>query len=260
MFNKQIDFDGRRAEMVRFQHVSKYFGEHHALKNIDIAFKEGETTVILGPSGSGKSTLLRCINLLERPEKGQLEVGNVSVDFSKAIAQKNLLAIRKNTAMVFQNFNLFPHMKVLENVMEGPITVLKQDKVVVRNKAKQLLEKVGLAHKIDQYPSQLSGGQQQRVAIARALAMEPQFLLFDEPTSALDPELEGEVLKVLKNLAEEDKSMIIVTHNLQFARKVADRILFIEDGRIVYDGETELFFEDNDNERIQQFIKSMQFN
>lgn len=229
------------------------------MKNINLTFHEGETTVILGPSGSGKSTLLRCINLLERPEKGILTVGNQTVELNKTISQKNLLSIRQNTAMVFQSFNLFPHMKVLENVMEGPVTVLRQDKGVARQKAQQLLEKVGLSHKTDQYPSQLSGGQQQRVAIARALAMEPQFLLFDEPTSALDPELEGEVLKVLKDLAEEGKSMIIVTHNLNFAREVADRILFLENGEIGYDGVTENFFTANSNERIQQFIKSMQF-
>jgi len=239
--------------------MSKFFGENEALKNINLTFHEGETTVILGPSGSGKSTLLRCINLLERPEKGILTVGNQKVELSKPISQKNLLSIRQNTAMVFQSFNLFPHMKVLENVMEGPVTVLRKDKAAARKKAQQLLEKVGLSHKTDQYPSQLSGGQQQRVAIARALAMEPQFLLFDEPTSALDPELEGEVLKVLKNLAEEGKSMIIVTHNLNFAREVADRILFLENGEIGYDGVTENFFTANNNDRIQQFIKSMQF-
>lgn len=245
--------------IVQFQQVSKFFDKHEALKNINLTFNEGETTVILGPSGSGKSTLLRCINLLERPEKGILIVGNQKVELNKPITQKNLLSIRQNTAMVFQSFNLFPHMKVLENVMEGPITVLKQNKVAAREKANQLLDKVGLSHKTDQYPSQLSGGQQQRVAIARALAMEPQFLLFDEPTSALDPELEGEVLKVLKDLAVEGKSMIIVTHNLNFAREVADRILFLEHGEIVYDGETETFFTANDNERIRQFIQSMQF-
>nr|WP_285848907.1 amino acid ABC transporter ATP-binding protein [Solibacillus isronensis] len=239
--------------------MSKFFGENEALKNINLTFHEGETTVILGPSGSGKSTLLRCINLLERPEKGILTVGNQKVELNKPISQKNLLSIRQNTAMVFQSFNLFPHMKVLENVMEGPVTVLRKDKGAAKQKAQQLLEKVGLSHKTDQYPSQLSGGQQQRVAIARALAMEPQFLLFDEPTSALDPELEGEVLKVLKNLAEEGKSMIIVTHNLNFAREVADRILFLENGEIGYDGVTENFFTANNNERIQQFIKSMQF-
>ncbi|MCM3722856.1 MULTISPECIES: amino acid ABC transporter ATP-binding protein [Solibacillus] len=245
--------------MVQFQQMSKFFGENEALKNINLTFHEGETTVILGPSGSGKSTLLRCINLLERPEKGILTVGNQKVELNKPISQKNLLSIRQNTAMVFQSFNLFPHMKVLENVMEGPVTVLRKDKGAAKQKAQQLLEKVGLSHKTDQYPSQLSGGQQQRVAIARALAMEPQFLLFDEPTSALDPELEGEVLKVLKNLAEEGKSMIIVTHNLNFAREVADRILFLENGEIGYDGVTENFFTANNNERIQQFIKSMQF-
>lgn len=239
--------------------MSKFFGENEALKNINLTFHEGETTVILGPSGSGKSTLLRCINLLERPEKGVLTVGNQKVELNKPISQKNLLSIRQNTAMVFQSFNLFPHMKVLENVMEGPVTVLRKDKAAARQKAQQLLEKVGLNHKTDQYPSQLSGGQQQRVAIARALAMDPQFLLFDEPTSALDPELEGEVLKVLKDLAEEGKSMIIVTHNLNFAREVADRILFLENGEIGYDGVTENFFTASNNERIQQFIKSMQF-
>jgi len=230
------------------------------LKNINLTFNEGETTVVLGPSGSGKSTLLRCINLLERPEKGILVVGNEKVELNKPITRKNLLSIRQNTAMVFQSFNLFPHMKVQENIMEGPITVLKQNKVTAKEKANKLLSKVGLSHKADQYPSQLSGGQQQRVAIARALAMEPQFLLFDEPTSALDPELEGEVLKVLKDLAEEGKSMIIVTHNLSFAREVADRILFLEHGEIVYDGETETFFTANENERIRQFIQSMKFN
>lgn len=188
-----------------------------------------------------------------------LTVGAQMVDLSKPIAKKDVLAVRQNTAMVFQNFNLFPHMKVLENVMEGPVTVLKEKKEVAEKKANQLLSKVGLDHKVDQYPSQLSGGQQQRVAIARALAMEPQFLLFDEPTSALDPELEGEVLKVLKDLALEGKSMIIVTHNLNFAREVANRILFLEHGEIVYDGETEAFFEANENERIRQFIQSMQF-
>lgn len=239
--------------------MSKFFGEHEALKNINLTFHEGQTTVILGPSGSGKSTLLRCINLLERPEKGVLTVGNKSVDLAKPIAKKDLLEVRQNTAMVFQSFNLFPHMNVLENVMEGPVTVLKEKKEEAKVKANQLLSKVGLAHKVDQYPSQLSGGQQQRVAIARALAMEPQFLLFDEPTSALDPELEGEVLKVLKDLALEGKSMIIVTHNLNFAREVANRILFLEHGEIVFDGDTEAFFEATDHERIRQFIQSMQF-
>ena len=239
--------------------MHKFFGEHEVLKNINITFKKGQTTVILGPSGSGKSTLLRCINLLETPERGTLEIDEIKVDLSKAISKKNRLTIRQNTAMVFQSFNLFPHMKALENVIEGPIIVLKKDKIRSIEQGKSLLTKVGLSHKMDSYPSQLSGGQQQRVAIARALAMEPKFLLFDEPTSALDPELEAEVLKVLKDLSEEDKSMIIVTHNLNFAREVADRILFLESGAILFDGETEKFFDNNENDRIQSFIQSMQF-
>ena len=247
-------------KIVVFKQMNKYFGSHHALKDISIAFHRGETTVILGPSGSGKSTLLRCINLLEIPQSGEVQVDQVVVDFSKTPSQKDKLAIRQNTAMVFQSFNLFPHMKVIDNIIEGPITVLKKDKQEIRALGEQLLAKVGLHHKMDSYPSQLSGGQQQRVAIARALAMEPKFLLFDEPTSALDPELEGEVLKVLKKLSEEDKSMIIVTHNLNFAREVADRILFLENGEILFDGATDSFFSNNTNERITSFIQSMQFN
>lgn len=245
--------------IVQFKRVNKYFGKDHALKNIDLTFEVGKTTVILGPSGSGKSTLLRCINLLEVPEEGSLKVGETTVQFSSPIKKADRLALRKNTSMVFQSFSLFPHMKVLDNVIEGPVTVLQKERAEMLKTGEQLLEKVGLLHKKDSYPSQLSGGQQQRVAIARALAMEPLFLLFDEPTSALDPELENEVLKVLKRLSEEGKSLIIVTHNLNFAREVADRILFLESGTIVFDGKTEEFFENNENERIQKFIQSMQF-
>ena len=245
--------------IVSFTDMNKHFNEHHVLKNINVQFNKGETTVILGPSGSGKSTLLRCINLLEIPQTGTLEIDSLKVDFTAKLNQKDRLSIRQNTAMVFQSFNLFPHMTVIENVIEGPITVLKKDKTKMVSIGEQLLEKVGLLHKKDSFPSQLSGGQQQRVAIARALAMEPKFLLFDEPTSALDPELEGEVLKVLKALAEEDKSMIIVTHNLNFARVVADRILFLENGEIVFDGKTDEFFNNTKNERINSFIQSMQF-
>nr|WP_269748833.1 amino acid ABC transporter ATP-binding protein [Lysinibacillus timonensis] len=245
--------------MVTFKEMNKSFHHHHVLKDINVQFKKGETTVILGPSGSGKSTLLRCINLLEIPQTGTLEIDSLKVDFTQKLSQKEKLIIRQNTAMVFQSFNLFPHMTVLENVIEGPITVLKKDKSSMIQIGEQLLEKVGLLHKKDSFPSQLSGGQQQRVAIARALAMEPKFLLFDEPTSALDPELEGEVLKVLKALAEEQKSMIIVTHNLNFARVAADRILFLENGEILFDGRTVEFFQNTENERIISFIQSMQF-
>ncbi|SOC44127.1 amino acid ABC transporter ATP-binding protein (PAAT family) [Ureibacillus acetophenoni] len=245
--------------IVKFKEMNKSFQNHHVLKNINVEFNKGETTVILGPSGSGKSTLLRCINLLEIPQTGTLEIDSLKVDFTQKLSQKDKLLIRQNTAMVFQSFNLFPHMTVLENVIEGPITVLKKDKSKMIQIGEQLLEKVGLLHKKDSYPSQLSGGQQQRVAIARALAMEPKFLLFDEPTSALDPELEGEVLKVLKALSEEQKSMILVTHNLNFARVAADRILFLENGEILFDGRTDEFFNNTENERIISFIQSMQF-
>lgn len=245
--------------MIQFEHIEKSFGTQHVLKDINITFNEGETTVILGPSGSGKSTLLRCINLLEQPNSGQYTLTPTVLYFDKGISKKDKIIVRKNTAMVFQQFNLFPHQTALQNVIEGPVTVLKKKKDVAIQDAKSLLAKVGMAHKEDSYPSQLSGGQQQRVAIARALAMHPQFLLFDEPTSALDPELEGEVLKVLQDLALENNSMIIVTHNLNFARKVADRIVFLENGEILFDGETEAFFTAQKNERIQAFIQSMAF-
>lgn len=244
--------------MVQFKNITKTFGDHTALKNISIQFHEGETTVILGPSGSGKSTLLRCINLLELPDRGMLSISPTTITFDQPITKNDKMTIRKNTAMVFQSFNLFPHRTVIENVIEGPVTVLKQEKQQSIENAKELLAKVGMSQRENYYPSQLSGGQQQRVAIARALAMNPKFLLFDEPTSALDPELEGEVLKVLQKLSDEGKSMIIVTHNLNFARKVADRILFLEDGELLFEGLTEQFF-NNSNERIQAFIQSMEF-
>jgi cystine transport system ATP-binding protein len=222
-----------------------------------LTFKTGETTVIVGPSGSGKSTLLRTLNLLEVPESGILKNGNLEVDFSSKISKETMMAIRKETAMVFQSFNLFPHLSVLENVIEGPLTVLKLSKTEATARAKNLLTKVGLADKLDHYPDQLSGGQQQRVAIARALAMEPDFVLFDEPTSALDPELEAEVLRVLKELASEKLSMIIVTHNLDFAREAADRMLFLEDGKVGFDGPTKDFFESTTEPRIARFINSI---
>ena len=229
--------------MIEIKNIQKSYGDFHALKDISLTFKTGETTVIVGPSGSGKSTLLRTLNLLEVPESGILKNGNLEVDFSSKISKETMMAIRKETAMVFQSFNLFPHLSVLENVIEGPITVLKLSKTEATARAKNLLTKVGLADKLDHYPDQLSGGQQQRVAIARALAMEPEFVLFDEPTSALDPELEAEVLRVLKELASEKLSMIIVTHNLDFAREAADRMLFLEDGKVGFDGPTKDFFE-----------------
>lgn len=243
--------------MIEIKHIQKSYGDFHALKDISLTFKTGETTVIVGPSGSGKSTLLRTLNLLEVPESGILKNGNLEVDFSSKISKETMMAIRKETAMVFQSFNLFPHLSVLENVIEGPITVLKLSKTEATARAKNLLNKVGLADKLDHYPDQLSGGQQQRVAIARALAMEPDFVLFDEPTSALDPELEAEVLRVLKELASEKLSMIIVTHNLDFAREAADRMLFLEDGKVGFDGPTKDFFESTTDPRIARFINSI---
>lgn len=243
--------------MIEIKNIQKSYGDFHALKDISLTFKTGETTVIVGPSGSGKSTLLRTLNLLEVPESGILKNGDLEVDFSSKISKETMMAIRKETAMVFQSFNLFPHLSVLENVIEGPLTVLKLSKTEATARAKNLLTKVGLADKLDHYPDQLSGGQQQRVAIARALAMEPDFVLFDEPTSALDPELEAEVLRVLKELASEKLSMIIVTHNLDFAREAADRMLFLEDGKVGFDGPTKDFFESTTDPRIARFINSI---
>ncbi|MFY9901028.1 MAG: amino acid ABC transporter ATP-binding protein [Trichococcus sp.] len=243
--------------MIEIKNIQKSYGDFHALKDISLTFRTGETTVIVGPSGSGKSTLLRTLNLLEVPESGILKNGNLEVDFSSKISKETMMAIRKETAMVFQSFNLFPHLSVLENVIEGPLTVLKLSKTEATARAKNLLTKVGLADKLDHYPDQLSGGQQQRVAIARALAMEPDFVLFDEPTSALDPELEAEVLRVLKELASEKLSMIIVTHNLDFAREAADRMLFLEDGKVGFDGPTKDFFESTTEPRIARFINSI---
>ena len=241
---------------INFKNISKFYGDHLVLDNINTSFKEGQTTVIVGSSGCGKSTLLRCINLLEIPQSGTLEVDDRSVNFKEKISSKELLEIRKKTGMVFQSFNLFPHLTALQNVTEAPIHVQKKDKNEAIKEAKELLAKVGLSHKEDTYPNRLSGGQAQRVAIARALAVNPYFLLLDEPTSALDPELEAEVLKVILSLAKEKKSMIIVTHNMNFARKIADRILFLDKGVIAFDGLVDEFF-NSQNERIKSFISAM---
>lgn len=241
---------------LELQQVNKTFAGTLALENISLEIRNGETTVIVGPSGSGKSTLLRCINLLEIPEKGKLQLGEIFINFEEKISNKTKQKLRRNTAMVFQDFNLFSHLTAVENVMEGPLTVLKQEKAAVRQRAQEFLDMVGLSDKYDSFPARLSGGQQQRVAIARALAMEPQYLLFDEPTSALDPELEIEVLRVLQRLAHERLSMVLVTHNIDFARLVADRIIFLEDGKIEFDGPTAEFFA-SENERIRRFIHSL---
>ncbi|MGM0216091.1 amino acid ABC transporter ATP-binding protein [Enterococcus sp. AZ109] len=240
--------------MLTLKNLTKSFTDEPILKNISLSFEAGKTTAILGPSGSGKSTLLRLINLLEQPDQGEIQLEDKTLTFPKKLPFKELRQHRANFSMVFQAFNLFPHLTVIENVMEGPIQVKKVPPAAAKKQAQQLLQLVGLSEKNDSYPKSLSGGQQQRVAIARALAMEPKFILYDEPTSALDPELAQEVLAVIQNLADQGNAQIIVTHHVDFARKIADRILFIENGTIFYDGATESFFT-SDSARIQQFIQ-----
>lgn len=243
---------------MKLTNVNKNFGTKHVLKNTTLDFPAGKTTVLVGPSGSGKSTILRSLNLLVTPESGQYDFDEQHLDFSKKISNKEKMTIRQKTGMVFQNYNLFPTKTVLGNIIEGPTQVLKQSKSQAKATARQLLTKVGLTDYEAAYPNELSGGQAQRVAIARALAMSPKYVLLDEPTSALDPELELSVLKVLLQLAQEKQSMVIVTHNMVFAQKVADKIIFVEDGEILYDGSPDEFFaSDNPNQRIKKFINSM---
>ena len=228
--------------MLSVDSLSKSFGDTQVLKNISLDIPDGETTVILGPSGSGKSTLLRCLNLLETPQSGTLTIDDAQVR-----------DIRSRSAMVFQQFNLFPNYTALKNVALAPTLNGTLNAQQAQERARELLAKVGLADKVDSYPDALSGGQQQRVAIARALALEPSYLLFDEPTSALDPELEAEVIRVLMQLAKEGRSLVIVTHNMAFAKKVADRIVFLEKGTLRYNGEPTGFFV-SDDERIRKFL------
>lgn len=242
--------------MLRLENVNKTFGGNLTLKDITTTFENNQTTVLVGPSGSGKSTMLRSLNLLEMPESGKYYFDDLELDFKKGISKKEILEVRRETEMVFQNYNLFPHLTVLKNIIEGPVHVLKEDKESATKRAYELLKKVGLADKADAYPQQLSGGQAQRVAIARSLAMNPRYILLDEPTSALDPELELEVLKVLLQLAKEKQSLIIVTHNLAFAQKVADKILFVEGGQILFQGPKDDFF-NSDNQRIKNFLSAM---
>jgi cystine transport system ATP-binding protein len=242
--------------MINVQNLHKSFGDNEILKGIDLRIAKGETTIVIGPSGSGKTTLLRCINLLEMPNSGIITIGNSKLTFGKKQkpTDKEILTLRKDTGMVFQGFHLFPHMTAVENIMEGLVTVLKQSKKVAYDKALMLLEKVGLSEKCDSYPHELSGGQQQRVAIARAMAIEPLVLLFDEPTSALDPELEAEVLKVMKELSLEGMTMVVVTHNMSFAREVADNIVFMDEGIVVDSGTPDQILKNTKNPRIKQFL------
>ncbi|WP_025027455.1 amino acid ABC transporter ATP-binding protein [Caldalkalibacillus mannanilyticus] len=240
--------------MISLYNIRKSFGEREILKGIDLEVPKGKVVVIVGPSGSGKTTLLRCINLLELPSAGQLKIDDMQLDFSTPLTSKQTLSLRRKTGMVFQNYNLFPHMTALQNVMEGPITVKKENKSTAKEKALHLLAKVGLADKADAYPFELSGGQQQRVGIARALAMEPAVMLFDEATSALDPELVGEVLKVMKELAQEGMTMIVVTHEMSFARDVADEVIFMDQGVVIERGAPKQLFHEPKEERTKRFL------
>lgn len=240
--------------MIRLTDISKSFGKNQVLHHINLTVKKGEVVVILGPSGSGKTTLLRCINYLEKPSEGQIDIGDFSLDYKRA-SKKDIHNLRQKSAMVFQHYNLFKHKTVLENVMEGLIVVQKIPKEEAKQKSVQMLEKVGLGAKLDAFPSQLSGGQQQRVGIARALALNPEVILFDEPTSALDPELVGEVLDVIRKIAKEGITMIVVTHEMGFARDVSNHVVFMDGGVIVEEGRPQDIFGSPKEERTKQFLK-----
>ena len=240
--------------MIEFHDVNKSFGKFQALKNINLTVDRGEVVTIIGPSGSGKSTLLRCINGLERITSGQLIVN----DFDLADKKTDMNRIRKNVGMVFQHFNLYANKNVLQNVTLGPDLVLKRDKAEVEQEARDLLKMVGLESKADSFPGELSGGQQQRVAIARSLAMKPKAILFDEPTSALDPEMIGDVLDVMQKIAEQGMTMVVVTHEMGFARHVGNRIVFMDDGQILVDSsDVNQFFDDPQEPRAKEFISKI---
>ena len=236
--------------MIQLEAVNKHFGQLHVLKNIHLIVPTGEKLVVIGPSGSGKSTLIRCMNYLERPSSGKIIVDDIELTEPKAPITK----IRESVAMVFQQFNLYPHKTVLENLTLAPIKIQKVSKEQAEETGLVYLEKVGLKEKAHVYPSQLSGGQQQRVAIARALNMHPKVILFDEPTSALDPEMIQEVLDVMVNLTHENMTMVVVTHEMGFARQVADRVIFMDQGEIIEEGHPEHFFTDPTHERTKSFL------
>jgi len=244
--------------MIKITDLHKSFGDLHVLKGIDFQADTGEVIAIIGPSGMGKSTFLRCINYIERPEKGIIEIDNVKVDAEKC-TEKEIKQLRLKTSMVFQNYNLFKNKTVLDNVMLPMTSVQKLEKDEAKKNALQYIDQVGLMDKINEYPSRLSGGQQQRVGIARAMAVNPKLILLDEPTSSLDPELVLGILEILKNLANEHKrTMIIVTHEMRFARDIADRIVFIDDGKIIEEGTPEVLFTDPQNERTKKFLERFQ--
>jgi L-cystine transport system ATP-binding protein len=228
--------EGGSVELLAVAGLHKSFGTHHVLRGVDLSVAEGSVTVLIGPSGSGKTTVLRSLNALEVPDAGTVRVDDVTVDFSTPVDRRTRMRLRSRSGMVFQGHNLFPHLTVLGNVMEGPVVVQRRPREEVREEALRLLRRVGLEEKADQYPYQLSGGQQQRVGIARALAIRPRLMLFDEPTSALDPELVGEVLGVMKDLAADGWTMVVVTHEMRFARQVADQVVFLDGGVVVERG------------------------
>lgn len=238
--------------MIEIKNLHKSFGHVEVLKGVDVSIEEKEVVVIIGPSGSGKSTLLRCMNYLEEPTSGDITVDNMKLD-----KHTDINKIRENIGMVFQRFNLFPHMTVLENIVLAPTKVLKISRDEAISTAMDLLQRVGLKEKANSYPSQLSGGQQQRVAIARALAMKPKVMLFDEPTSALDPEMVTEVLDVMKSLANQGMTMVVVTHEMGFAREVGDRVLFVDEGRIIEEGTPKEIFENPKQERTKLFLSKI---
>ena len=245
--------------MIKLEKIEKFFGEHRVLSAVDLTLASGNVTALIGPSGSGKSTLLRCVNLLEIPEGGSLELGDQRLEFSREHkpARDAVLAIRRRTGMVFQNFQLFPHLTVLQNVMEGLLTVQKWDKARARERAHELLTKVGIAHKADAWPATLSGGQQQRVAIARALAPSPEVLLCDEPTSALDPGLAAEVVEVLKQLASEGMTMLMATHDLRLAASIARDVVFLSNGVVVEQGASRQIFTQPRQAETARFVSTL---
>ncbi|WP_295891453.1 amino acid ABC transporter ATP-binding protein [uncultured Vibrio sp.] len=246
-------------DLIKIVNLSKQFDGIEVLRDINLTIKRGEVVSILGSSGSGKSTLLRCINWLEQPERGAIHIGNDRIDrnkeTNKPLKYKELSKLREKIGMVFQGFNLWPHLTVLQNVMEALIYVKKMPKKDAEDMAKAQLEKVGMSHKLESYPGMLSGGQKQRVAIARSLAMEPDVILFDEPTSALDPELVEEVLNVMKKLSKEGYTMIVVTHEMDFARLVSDQVVFLEKGILIEKSHPDKFFNNPDSSRVKQFLK-----
>ena len=245
--------------MIKLDRIEKFFGEHRVLSKVDLTLASGNVTALIGPSGSGKSTLLRCVNLLESPEGGSLELGNQRLEFSREQkpARDAVLAIRRRTGMVFQNFQLFPHLTVIQNVMEGLLTVQKWDKARARERAHELLTKVGIAHKADAWPATLSGGQQQRVAIARALAPSPEVLLCDEPTSALDPGLAAEVVEVLRQLASEGMTMLMATHDLRLAASIARDVVFLNNGVVVEAGASRQIFTQPREAETARFVSTL---